>query len=192
VGGLHGPFFSADDAGDADAAGQAHEAPLESTEGFCLNGGRTVVRTSTFRTCYFTTDIFGMESLIGFNFESVDYVPDAINYKEIPFEHMQLLGELEKASQDNNLSLVVQTYVGLRRSNARPAVLRQPGSALRLALESKHEDTVKYLLSEGVQVSSSHVRLATEMRAKSIIELFLQYGWPVNERLGWSDPPALA
>ncbi|PPJ61258.1 hypothetical protein CBER1_11898 [Cercospora berteroae] len=68
----------------------------------------------------------------------------------------------------------------------------RPGSALQIAVENQHEDIVQYLLSNGTQVLPTHVKSVVLSRSKSAIQLLLDYGWPINAPLGWSDPPLLA
>lgn len=133
-----------------------------------------------------------MDLLSGFDFDAAEEAPDAFNYKEIPHDHMQLLAELEAFCRNKNVTGVKEVYTRLRQSNAWPSTLHQPGCAFYVAVESGCEDTVQYLLSEGVEISANHVRIATAMGAKPIIQLLLKYGWPVNKELGWQDPPALA
>jgi hypothetical protein len=133
-----------------------------------------------------------MSLLERLDFDAADEIPGMFEYKEIPTIHTQLLLLLEEASQQGNLSAVKEIIRTLRYTNARPATIAQPGSAFTLAVQFHHEEIVRYLLSEGARVSPNHVRIATSMRAKGLVQLFLDYGWPINEELGWSDPPALA
>lgn len=133
-----------------------------------------------------------MELLDGFDFNSTANDPGIFGYQELYPTHPQLLLDLEEATEQDNLPAVKEAFEALRRTHARPAVLSRPGSALVIAVELEHEDIVRYLLCQGVQISSHYVRIATCRRSKALIQLFLDNGWPVNEPLGWSDPPALA
>lgn len=133
-----------------------------------------------------------MSVLDGFDFDAAESVSGMFGYKEMHPTHTALLRDLEEASRLDNLPAVMDAIRALRFTHARPAVLSQPGSALTLAVELQHDSIVRYLLSEGVRVSPNHVRIATSMNAKPLIQLFLEYGWPINQQLGWSDPPALA
>nr|POE54515.1 serine/threonine-protein phosphatase 6 regulatory ankyrin repeat subunit c [Quercus suber] len=133
-----------------------------------------------------------MSLLDGFDFNATENIPGMFSYEEMNPAHTQLLHDLEEASRLDNLPAVMDTVRVLRLTHARPAVLSQPGSALTLAVELQHESIVRYLLSEGVRVSPNHVRIATSINAKTLIQLFLEYNWPINQQLGWSNPPALA
>lgn len=141
---------------------------------------------------YLSATFCQMISLNEFDFGPFDDASPAFDYKEIPHEHLQLITELESAARNKDLSAVTQTYTMLRVSHARASILSQPGSAFTLAVESGSIDTVQYLLSQGVLVSGDHVRTATTMGSRAILQLFLDNGWPINERLGCSYPPALA
>ena len=104
----------------------------------------------------------------------------------------QLLDKLEIGARDGDLAMVKDLFSQLRNSNASQAVLSWPGSSLHLAIKHRQEIIVRYLLDEGVEVGCSHIKLATEMRAKSIVQLLLKYGWDINTPLSWFEPPILA
>lgn len=36
------------------------------------------------------------------------------------------------------------------------------------------------------------MKAAAKVKSKPIMQLFVDYGWPINQKLGWYDPPALA
>lgn len=133
-----------------------------------------------------------MDPLDQLDFAAVDDIPGMFDYKERPWEHTDLVSNLERASAENDLSAVEHTLHMLRDTQASPKLLSKPGSALQIAIDNGHEEVVQRLLSNGVEISACHVRSATQLRAKAIIQLMLRYGWPINEALGWSDPPALA
>lgn len=133
-----------------------------------------------------------MSLLDGLDFHATENVSSMFDYKEVHPMHTQLLYDLEEVSQLDNLPAVIDAFRALRLTYARPSVLSCPGSALTLAVELKHETIIRYLLSEGVLVSPNHVRIATSKKSKTLIQLFLNCGWPINQRLGWSDPLALA
>jgi len=131
-----------------------------------------------------------MDPLLGLDFDAVS--THAFSDPGTPSAHTHALARLEESPGRSDLPAIVEAFDQLRQSGAALVLLRQPGRTLRLAMENGHERCVQHLLSQGVQPLAHHVKLATKMRFRPLILLLLQYGWPVNQSLGGSDPPALA
>ncbi|KAK3635925.1 hypothetical protein LTR56_014463 [Elasticomyces elasticus] len=66
------------------------------------------------------------------------------------------------------------------------------GSALFLAVQHGWKDIVEYLLSEGMTVHATHIKVATNNRDTTVLELLFRHGWDINKPLHSGHPPALA
>ena len=133
-----------------------------------------------------------MDMLSGFDLGATDHTPNAFKYNDITSEQMQLFNQLEETLSARTSVCGSYSLCRLTRSSMGPDTLRQPGAFLPLAVESENKDTAQYILAEGVQIFATHVKIAVTTRARPITQLLLQHGWSINQRLGWSDPPALA
>lgn len=132
-----------------------------------------------------------MDILDTFDFDAVDKTAFKSN-KEVSPHHLQLLANLRHAAADGDLSAAMEAFTTLRYTSASPSMLQKPGNALEFAIDRRDERMVAYLLCEGVRVGAEDIRAAVLSRAKPIIRLLLDYGWPINAKLGWYDPPAMA
>jgi hypothetical protein len=133
-----------------------------------------------------------MDPLDRLDFDAEDGLPGIFENEEQPYEHTYLASNLERASAENDLPAVEHILQQLRYAQASPKLLSKSGSALQIAIDNRNEEIAQRLLSNGVEILAAHVRSSTLSRSKAIIQLLLQYGWPINAALGWSDPPALA
>lgn len=106
--------------------------------------------------------------------------------------HLKVIADLGKASAQSDLPAALEAFTTLRYTNASPSILARPGNALWAAVDRKDQKIVAYLLSEGVRVEAEDVRAATLLRATPILRMLLDHGWPINRKLGWYDPPAMA
>lgn len=59
------------------------------------------------------------------------------------------------------------------------------------AIEASQPSILSYLLSQGVPYHTVHVKLAIAKNAEDALEVFLAYGWKINEPENWSTPPLL-
>ncbi len=109
-----------------------------------------------------------------------------------PTEYTQIVSDLEQHASEGSVVAVKRSIGALRRTGVGQRWLECPGSALYLAILHSHTNIVDYLLSEGVQISSNHVKCATEKRNKAILGLLVDHGWDINQQIEWSVPPALA
>ncbi|KAF2017075.1 ankyrin, partial [Aaosphaeria arxii CBS 175.79] len=65
-------------------------------------------------------------------------------------------------------------------------------SSLGEAIRQKNVEMVQYLLDENVGNGKLPVDVAVRCRAYEILELFLRYGWNINEQYGRNSPAALS
>lgn len=133
-----------------------------------------------------------MDPIEGLDFDSVSAGDDAYAVQATSPLCLLLVSKIEHAASSGNLVAAKEAFTTLSRTDVGSGWLRRPGSALILALHGNHAKVIEYLLSEGVQIGPSHVRLATVKRARAILELFVRYGWDLNTQTEWSVPPALA
>lgn len=106
--------------------------------------------------------------------------------------HQHLLTELHSAAAVGDVARATEVFTTLRYTNASSDRLGRAGGALYIAIKHKHERMVAYLLGEGVRPASKDVKEAVCLRIQPIIRLLLEAGWPINAKMGWYDPPALA
>lgn len=132
-----------------------------------------------------------MHILEAFDFDAVDETAFK-NNKEVSPQHLQLIANLRYAIANGDLPAATEAFTTLRCTSASPSTLQKPGNALEFAIDRRDERMVAYLLSEGVRVGAEDIRAAVLLRAKPIIRLLLDHGWPINAKLGWYDPPAMA
>ncbi|KAL9103918.1 MAG: hypothetical protein Q9163_001066 [Psora crenata] len=64
-------------------------------------------------------------------------------------------------------------------------------SSLAATIMHDHVSVAAYLLSHGVRMNISHFKLAVERKSYSILQLFLDSGWDINEPINWFTPPPL-
>ena len=61
-----------------------------------------------------------------------------------------------------------------------------------MAVQNRRKDVVEYLLAIGVPVGPNHAKAATLNKDTAVLELFLEYGWDINDQIEWAAPPAFA
>lgn len=102
------------------------------------------------------------------------------------------LEEIEKAASEGDLSTVRRMFDQLRGTPTGDYWIPRQESSLSNAVWNRHSAVVEYLLSQGTSPKVHLAKVATENNDKAVLELFLRYGWDINEQLGWSLPPVLA
>lgn len=127
-----------------------------------------------------------------FNFNS--YLSDANNYlahgpNPATTDQAQVR-RLESASSVGNLEAVQEQLEDLRCHTSQ--WLQSLGGSIVLATQNHHYDLVQYFLSLGHPLDMSLVRIATLGSDTAMLEIFLLYGWQINQPLDWATPPALA
>lgn len=63
--------------------------------------------------------------------------------------------------------------------------------SLDIAVQHENLEIVHFLLSMDVARGDLPVESAVRQRAKGVLELFLHYGWDINQPLRRNEPPAL-
>lgn len=102
------------------------------------------------------------------------------------------IARMEEASTKGDLHAVQDIVAELRGSQAGDYWLKKLGVPLFNAVQNRHKAVVTYLLSEGVIVEPSHVKVTILNKDTAILELFVESGWDINERMEWAFPPPLA
>ncbi len=65
------------------------------------------------------------------------------------------------------------------------------GPALNAAVINDHPLIAGYLLSQGLRVNIHLVQIAIYMKSCKMLQIFLDYGWNINEPIERVTPPAL-
>ena len=76
------------------------------------------------------------------------------------------------------------------RPRSRPTSRLQP--ALLAAIENDQPSTVSYLLDEGFILDIEAVEAALKIRSFAILQVFLDHGWKIDQKLGATMAPALS
>jgi hypothetical protein len=63
--------------------------------------------------------------------------------------------------------------------------------SLAVAITNRNVELVRYLLDEDVANGNLPFESAVRAQAFEVLELFLQYGWDINQPLARNEPPAL-
>ncbi|KAK0344119.1 hypothetical protein LTR91_002957 [Friedmanniomyces endolithicus] len=100
--------------------------------------------------------------------------------------------QLEVAATAGDLEAVKSLTDKIKRSRGAQRATLPSGSALMFAVDCGRKDVVEYLLSEGLTVHTTHVKVATINRDTAVLELLFTHGWDVNTPIEWCVPPALA
>ncbi|KAK0260816.1 hypothetical protein B0A54_16496 [Friedmanniomyces endolithicus] len=100
--------------------------------------------------------------------------------------------QLEVAATAGDLEAVKRTMNKIKRSGDAQSGTLPSGSALMFAVDHGRKDVVDYLLSEGLTVHTTHVKVATINRDTAVLELLFTHGWDINNPIEWCVPPALA
>jgi len=99
--------------------------------------------------------------------------------------------QLEVAATAGDLEAVKRTMNKIKRSGDAQSGTLPSGSALMFAVDHGRKDVVDYLLSEGLTVHTTHVKVATINRDTAVLELLFTHGWDINNPIEWCVPPAL-
>ncbi|KAK1077896.1 hypothetical protein LTR33_007698 [Friedmanniomyces endolithicus] len=100
--------------------------------------------------------------------------------------------QLEVAAIAGDLEAVKSRMGKIKRSGGAEEAAVPSGSALMFAVDHGRKDVVEYLLSEGLTVHTTHVKVATIKRDTAVLELLFRHGWDVNTPIEWCVPTALA
>ncbi|KAM3423275.1 hypothetical protein BST61_g715 [Cercospora zeina] len=103
-----------------------------------------------------------------------------------------LLAELHRAAAVGDVARATEVFTTLRYTDASSEKRSRASGALSIAIKHEHERMAASLLSEGARPVSSDVKEAVRSPNQPIVRLLLEHGWPINAKLGWYDPPALA
>lgn len=60
------------------------------------------------------------------------------------------------------------------------------------SVQSGNVSLVEMLLSERVSISVGAIKLAFRDRSKEMLSTFLRYGWNINQKMDWDQPPPLS
>ncbi|OAG36707.1 hypothetical protein AYO21_09091 [Fonsecaea monophora] len=101
------------------------------------------------------------------------------------------LDEIEKAASEGDLCTIQRIFDQLRGTPAGDYWIPRQTSSLFRAVRTGHTAIVEYLLSQGSSPTVNLAKIAVDNNDTAILELFLKYGWDINEQLGWCDPPVL-
>ena len=101
------------------------------------------------------------------------------------------LDEIEKAASEGDLSTIQRIFDQLRGTPASNYWIPRQTSSLFRAVRARHTAVVEYLLSQGSSPTVNLAKIAADNNDTAMLELFLKYGWDINEQLGWCDPPIL-
>lgn len=107
----------------------------------------------------------------------------AFDAQPVPAGYTEAVSQMEQDVENGSLPTVKEAFGAVRRTGVDKGRLARPGSALYLAVKHSHVDIVDYLLSESVQISSNHVKSATEEQNTAILELFVDHGWDIDEQM---------
>ncbi|KAK0981175.1 hypothetical protein LTR91_012032 [Friedmanniomyces endolithicus] len=108
-------------------------------------------------------------------------------------EDCSLRMQIDHAAIQGDLGTIVQILENVAKETPkgeRHPLIQQLRGALSTAVESRRHDIADYLIGKGVIAEPSHGRLATINRDVAMLELLLQGGWDINEKIAWDDPPA--
>ncbi|KAK0248849.1 hypothetical protein B0A54_12768 [Friedmanniomyces endolithicus] len=99
---------------------------------------------------------------------------------------------IEAAATAGDLEAVRCLMDYIKRSGGAQRATLLSGSALMFAVDYGRKDVVEYLLSEGLTVHTTHVKVATINKDAAVLELLFTHGWDINTPIEWCVPPALA
>ncbi|KAL8927094.1 MAG: hypothetical protein Q9172_001516 [Xanthocarpia lactea] len=118
-------------------------------------------------------------------------LPDMVNLG--PSSSDKLIATLEDAAAKGHTEAVrhcLTQWTSTATSSSRRGVKLQP--ALLAAVENNQPVTVGLLLDEGLHIGYEIVRAAISIHSVAILEVFLDHGWNINQKLGPTMAPALS
>jgi len=100
-----------------------------------------------------------------------------------------------RAACDGDLDAVKEQVRQLLH-NPKEAFFEQPHPAwlynsLAEAIKQQNMEIVQFLLNENVANGNLPVEIAVRSRAFKVLELFLSYGWDINQPMARNDPSVL-
>ena len=113
-----------------------------------------------------------------------------------PYDAVQLppveIEQLKTASAAGDLAVVESIFSSLlTRPPAEQIKKHRLIDSLWLALANHHLPVVSFLLSQGVPMNVYHFIYAVEKKLYHFLQLFLDYGWDINEPINLATPPPL-
>lgn len=85
----------------------------------------------------------------------------------------------------------VRTSMEANKARSVPKPLSRYSALLAEAIRHRHDNILEVLLSEGIPVTASAVKVAAEGKSTRALSVLIGHGWEINKPLSASEPPML-